>query len=62
MKPSICAYCGKPLVQPAGRGRPRRYCSRKCQRAAAYRRPMPPVSHLDRSDPRVDRFLKDCGL
>jgi AcrR family transcriptional regulator len=32
---SQCAHCGRP-IEPAGRGRPRRYCSRSCQ-AKAYR-------------------------
>ncbi len=34
--PTRCVECGAPLPDPAG-GRPRRYCSRRCQ-ARAYRR------------------------
>jgi len=33
---TVCAWCGRPLAAPVGRGRPRRYCSSRC-RSAAYR-------------------------
>lgn len=33
-----CQYCGKWFWQAAGRGRPRKYCSRKCSNSVFYRR------------------------
>lgn len=31
-----CAHCGKAIVQSRGRGRPRKYCSADCRKAATY--------------------------
>lgn len=32
-----CAECGEPVQQPAGRGRPRSYCSTACRRGRERR-------------------------
>lgn len=32
----ICAKCGAPLDKPSGAGRPRRFCSSGCKRAAEH--------------------------
>jgi hypothetical protein len=61
-RPERCATCGAALTQPAGAGRPRRYCGRRCQARAARRRRHAPPATIERSDPRVDYFLRECGL
>jgi hypothetical protein len=35
---NLCLNDGRPLVQPSGRGRPRRFCSDRCKNAYHYRR------------------------
>ena len=37
---TMCFYCGLPLVQPAGRGRRKRFCSDKCRKAWWVRNPI----------------------
>ena len=58
-----CAICGAPLVQPAGPGRPRQFCGENCQRTAARRRrEVRRVAELvERTDPRVDSWMRECG-
>jgi len=34
----LCEACGEPLPEYAGHGRPRRFCSDRCRRAASRRR------------------------
>jgi hypothetical protein len=36
--PTPCQFCGRPLSQPEGRGRKRRYCDATCRSAARRRR------------------------
>lgn len=59
-----CVHCGQPLEQPRGPGRPRTYCSDRCRRAYRRQRVQLVVlaALLDRSDPAVAEWLKDCGL
>lgn len=57
---AVCAWCGVPLAPPAGRGRPRRYCSSRC-RAAAYRSRSRAWSFLSEEAPPL-AFAADAEL
>ena len=58
MKPTICAHCGRPIEQRAGPGRPREFCTATCRRAATRKK----NQRIERSDPVVDTWLKECGI
>lgn len=67
----LCASCGERFELPAQRGRRPRYCSEDCRRYAAARRLaarreraalLRQVELLERNQPEVKQFLKECEL
>lgn len=61
-RPERCAHCSRELAQRAGPGRPPRYCSPRCRRLAARERQRAGPGPVERSDPLVNEWLKECGI
>jgi hypothetical protein len=56
---SKCRYCGNPLSEPRGMGRPSTYCNRACRRAAQYevRRASRRIESLEAERDRLERQM-----